>query len=68
MSTDNIAPPRIGRISLALEINGKPCFVVLPQDRMMLLVNLAVSLSDNGKLPVVKAPAGFKFETLRHDT
>lgn len=54
----------IGRISMAVEVNGKPCFVVLPQDRMMLLVNLAASLSDNGKLPVKKAPEGFQFTSI----
>jgi hypothetical protein len=54
----------IGRISVCVEVSGRLCFVALPHDRLMLLINLAASLSDNGKLPVVKAPDGFRFEHL----
>lgn len=54
----------IGRISFAVEIDGEVCFVALPKDRIKMLISLAASLSDNGKLPIVKAPASYKFETI----
>lgn len=54
----------IGRVTMAVEIDGVPCFVVLPQDRMKMVVTLAASLSDTGKLPVVKAPEGYKFSVI----
>ena len=52
----------IGRISLCVEVDGKAYAVALPQDRMMLLVKLAESLSDNGKLPVSALGENFYFE------
>jgi hypothetical protein len=55
---------KIGRISFAVEIDGKPYFVALPQERLRVLVTLAGSLSDSGKLPVLDMPEGFKFTEL----
>lgn len=52
---------KIGKISIALEVDDKVCFVILPEDRMRLLMDLAAQLSDNGKLQVVKAPDDFRF-------
>ena len=49
---------------MAVEIDGKPYFVGLPQDRMLMLVELAATLSDSGKLPVLAAPDEYKFEVL----
>ena len=54
----------IGRISMVVECDGKVCAVVLPQDRMRLLVNLAASLSETGVLPVKVLPSSYHFETL----
>ena len=54
----------IGRVCIYVEINDKPCAVALPHDSLLMLVNLASSLSDNGKLPVVALPDNFKFEVL----
>jgi hypothetical protein len=54
----------ITRVCMAVEIDGKPHFVMLPQERMLMLVDFAATLSDNGKLPVLAAPDEFKFETL----
>lgn len=51
-------------VSLAVEYEGKPYFVALPQDRLQVLVKLAAGLSDSGSLPLTKAPEGFKFTTL----
>jgi len=51
---------RTGNIGLALmlvEIDGKLHQVRLPQDRYAILVQLAASLADDGKLPVTDAPA-----------
>ena len=50
----------IGRISMMVEVDGQACVVVLPQERMMMLVSLASSLSDSGKLPVRKLPRDYK--------
>jgi hypothetical protein len=33
-----------------VEVNGEPCRVMLPNERMELLLQLAVSLFDDGKL------------------
>lgn len=55
----------IGRIVLAVEPNGKPYYVTLPQDRLQMLVQLAESLSDDGKLPVRKAPQGHVFQEVK---
>lgn len=55
----------IDKISLAVEVGGKPYFVALSHDKLLLLVKLAESLSENGQLPVKKAPPDFKFTTLK---
>ncbi len=55
---------KIGRISIAVEVDGKVCLVALPDDRMRMLLDLAASLSDNGKLQVVKAPEAYHFEEI----
>ena len=54
----------IGRVSMIVECNGKPCAVVLPQERLRILVNLAASLSDTGSLPVKELGSEYHFETL----
>jgi len=54
----------IKRISMAMEIDGDACIVVLPQERMQMLVNLAASLSDSGKLPVKKLNHKYKIENI----
>jgi hypothetical protein len=54
----------IGRISVMVEVDGQICVVLLPEERKKLLVQMAASLSDNGKLNVAKCPNDFRFETL----
>lgn len=54
----------IEKVSLAVQIDGKPYFVALPQERLKLVVSMAQGLADNGKLNVAKAPDGFKFTEL----
>ncbi len=54
----------IGRVSMMVEIDGQACAVVLPQERMRMLVDLAGSLSDSGKLPVKKLGSEYSFETI----
>ncbi len=54
----------VSRISLALEMGGRPYFVVLPHEGLLLLLNLAASMSDGGQLKVTPAPEGFRFTTL----
>lgn len=51
----------ITAVSIAVQVGGKPYFVNLSNDKMLLLMNLAGSLSDDGKLHVVPAPDGYKF-------
>ena len=62
--SNTMSSHEIGRISLAIEVNGEPYFVVLPHDKLRLLLNLAKSLSESGTLHVTKAPEGYRFETL----
>lgn len=54
----------VTRASLAAEIDGKVYFVALPQDRLVMLMKLAQSLFDDGKLTVVPAPADYKFQEI----
>jgi hypothetical protein len=54
----------VSRISLAIEMGGRPYFVVLPHQSMLLLLNLATSMSDGSALKVKPAPEGFHFKTL----
>ena len=55
---------KIGKVSMMVEVDGKACVVVLPKERMLMLVDLAASLSDSGKLPVKKLGSEYKFETI----
>lgn len=55
----------VGRVSIAAEIDGKVYFVVLPQERMKILLKLAEGLCDGGKLPVKKAPDDYKFQEVK---
>lgn len=47
-------------ISLSFQAKGQLYFVSLPQDRLQILLSLAEGLSDDGRLPIKKAPAHFK--------
>ena len=55
---------KIDKVSLAVEIEGKPYFVILGQEKLKLLVDIASGLADNEKLNVIKAPDDFKFSTM----
>jgi hypothetical protein len=50
----------IDKAALLVELNGQTYYVALPIDRLRMLVQLAESLSDNGRLQVVKAPDSVK--------
>ena len=54
----------LGRVSMIVELDGKLCAVVLPPERMRMLVDLASSLSDTGRLPVKQLGSDYKFETI----
>ena len=58
----------ITRMSLAVEIDGEVYFVALPSDRENLALQMISACCDGGKLPVVKAPADYKFQPLRSAT
>ena len=49
----------IDKISIAVEVKGKPYFVILPQESMQVILMAAQGLSENGKLNLVDAPEGF---------
>ena len=51
----------VTRASLAAEIDGQIYFVALPQDRLVMLMQLAQGLFDGGELVVVPAPSDYKF-------
>lgn len=46
----------VTRVAMQVEIDGKAYAVALPQERLLMLAQLAESLSDNGKLPVCELP------------
>ena len=54
----------IEAVSLAVQIDGKAYFVMMPQENLKLVANMAASLTDSGTLQVVPAPEGFKFTTI----
>lgn len=54
----------IESVSITVKIGGKPYFVVMPQEDLKLVAQMAVGLADDGKLKVVPAPEGFKFVTI----
>ncbi len=58
---------QIGRICMVVEIDGTPCNVCLPQERMRMLASMAASLSDNGELPVKEMGKEYHFEELSND-
>ena len=57
---------KIGRISIVVEIDGSPCAVVLPYESLEILVSMAASLSDSGKLPVKKLGDDYKFHEIKN--
>lgn len=58
---DEVSTGQITKVSVAIEIDGKPYFVALSQDRLKMLMSLAQGLSDGGKLPVKPLPDGCYF-------
>lgn len=45
----------IEKVSLMVQLQGKAYYVALPQDRLKMLVQLAESLFDDGRLKVLEA-------------
>lgn len=52
----------IGRVVIYAEIDGEVKQVVLSQERMRLLMQMAAGLSDDGELRVIDAPGMAFFE------
>lgn len=46
----------IGRVVIYAEIDGEVKQVVLPPERMQILIKMAEGLSDDGRLRVIPAP------------
>lgn len=46
----------IGRVVLIAELDNKTHLIALPQDKLKILVSLAASLTETGKLPVKHMP------------
>jgi hypothetical protein len=60
MSNSKISEIQI--CSMACQINDKCYYVVMPQSTMKKVFNIAAELSENGKLNLIDAPEGTKFE------
>lgn len=58
----------ISKLSIAVEIDGKPYFVLIPKDCKELAVRLISGLSEDGELKVVSAPDDYKFQALEPKT
>jgi hypothetical protein len=56
-------PHEVTRVSFAVEIGGEVYHIDLPHDRMLILVQMAASLSDTGELPAKKSP-GYQMQEL----
>ena len=54
----------ITKVAMFVETEGKLYTVSLPHEQMIILCNLAASLSESGALPLVKLPEGFEFTTI----
>ncbi len=55
---------KVDKVTIAVEIKGKPYFVLASQEHMQIAITMIQGLSDNEKLNVAKAPDGFEFTTL----
>ena len=54
----------ISKLSITVEIDGKPCFVKVDPEHTEIILRMVQGLSPTGKLEVIRAPADFKFTTL----
>jgi hypothetical protein len=54
----------IDKLSVAVEIKGKPYFVIIPKGSKELCLRMIAGLSDDSQLNVVSAPEGFSFTSL----
>lgn len=52
---------------IAAEIEGKPYFVIIPEESHQLLVTLVAGISEGGKLNVVAAPEEFRISNLKDE-
>lgn len=55
---------KIKKLTIAVEIENKPYFVLFPEDKIELLIIMIQSLSDKGKLNICEAPEWCKFTSL----
>lgn len=46
------------KVAIAVQVGGKGYYVALPYERMVMLLQLAASLTDGGNLKLVPMPAG----------
>jgi len=54
----------ISKLSVAVEIDGKPYFVLIPKGCKELAVRLLAGLQEDGELKVVAAPDEYKFQAV----
>ncbi len=55
---------KITKMSICIEYDGKPAFVLIPDDKREIVKAMIMSLCEDeksGKVRVVQAPAGFVF-------
>jgi len=55
---------KVDKLTIAVEIEGEPYFVLIPSENKEAAIIMLQGLSKNGKLNVVKAPDGTKFEAI----
>lgn len=55
---------KIENITVTMQINGKVYFLCMSQERLNILLNMSVSLTDNNTLNLTEAPEQFSFTTM----
>lgn len=59
---------KVTQISLSVELDGKCYIAVIPNDKFEILLCLAGTLFEDGKVPLIAAPSDFHFEPFMPQT
>lgn len=54
----------VSKLSITVEVDGKPCFVKVDPEHTEIILHLLQGLSPTGALQVIRAPENFKLTTL----
>lgn len=55
----------ISKVSIVVEIDGRPHLVLLPEERWSYAMAMVSSLTDSGRLEVMPMPDGYSFVDLK---